>query len=86
MKEGTKWSDDEALTADDVVYSYESYMAQDESGLLKVGDQDISVKKVDDTTVEFVLPSVVASMPENISNVTLLPKHIFDGQDLWTWT
>ena len=81
LKADTKWSDGEPLTADDVVYTFETYMAQDESGMLKVNDKNVEVKKVDDTTVEFKLPSVAASMPENISNVSLLPKHVFEGKD-----
>ena len=81
LKDGLKWSDDQPLTADDVVYTFETYMAQDESGSMKVNDKNVEVKKVDDTTVEFKLPSVAASMPENISNVSLLPKHVFEGKD-----
>ena len=77
LKDGLKWSDDQPLTADDVVYTFEEYMKQDPAGILKVGDQNIEVKKVDDTTIEFKLPSVAASMPENISNVYILPKHVF---------
>lgn len=81
LKADTKWSDGEALTADDVVFSFETYMEQDSSGMFKVDGKDVQVAKTDDTTVTFTLPSVVASMPENISGISLLPKHIFDGKD-----
>ena len=81
LKDGLKWSDDQPLTADDVLFTFETFMAQDESGSMKVNDKNVEVKKVDDTTVEFKLPSVAASMPENISNVTLLAKHVFEGKD-----
>lgn len=81
LKADAKWSDGEALTADDVVFTFESYIKQDTSGMLKVDDKDVEVAKVDDTTVEFKLPSPVANMPENISNVSLLAKHVFEGKD-----
>lgn len=77
LKPDTKWSDDEALTADDVVFTFETYAAQDTTGSF----EGVTFNKVDDTTVEFVLPSVMASFPETVSSVNMLPKHIFEGKD-----
>lgn len=81
LKADAKWSDGKVLTADDVVFTYETYMNMDESGMLAVDGKNIEVAKVDDTTVEFKLPSIVASMPENVASVTMIPKHVFEGKD-----
>lgn len=79
LKEGLKWSDGEALTADDIVYTYDSINAQGQN--LYVDNQPIKVEKVDDTTVTFTLPSVCASAFELLSSeVSILPKHIFEGR------
>ncbi len=77
VKSETKWSDGEALTADDVVFTFETYAAQDTTGSF----DGVAFNKVDDTTVEFVLSSAMASFPETISDVNLLPKHVFEGRD-----
>lgn len=81
LKADTKWSDGEALTADDILFTFETYIAQDTSDAFVIDGTAVTINKVDDTTVEFVLPSAVASFPETVSDVTLLPKHIFEGKD-----
>lgn len=77
LKENTKWSDGQALTADDVIFTFETYVAQNTTGSF----EGVTFNKVDDTTVEFVLPSPIASFPETVSGVNLLPKHVFEGKD-----
>src|SRR5699024_4864401 len=43
--------------------------------------EGVTFNKVDDSTVEFVLPSAIASFPETVAGVNLLPKHVFEGKD-----
>ena len=81
LKADAKWSDGEALTADDVVFTFAEYMKQDTSKSFVVDGQEVAINKLDDTTVSFVLPSAVASFPETVSDVNLLPKHVFEGKD-----
>ena len=77
LKDGLLWSDGEALTADDIVYSYESTNAT--NGNLFVDEQPIAVEKIDDLTVQFTLPAVCASAFELLSSeVSIIPKHIFE--------
>lgn len=79
IKDGLKWSDGEALTADDIVYSYECINAESEN--IYVAGEPITVEKIDDLTIKFTLPSVCASAFELLSSeVSILPKHIFDGR------
>ena len=80
LKEGLKWSDGEALTADDIVFTYEKINSSTKN--LYVGDEPIQLEKVDDTTVLFKLPSVSASAMEMLSDeVSIIPKHIFEGKE-----
>lgn len=77
LREGLLWSDGEALTADDIVYSYDSTNATNAN--LYVDEQPIKVEKVDDLTVTFTLPAVCASAFELLSSeVSIIPKHIFE--------
>ena len=75
LKKGLKWSDGEALTADDIVFTYDKINATTQN--LFVDDKPIELEKVDDTTVLFKLPSVSASAMEMLSDeVSIIPKHI----------
>ena len=76
LKNGLKWSDGEALTADDVVFTYNAQM---ENGTaLQVNGQNITVTKVDDQTIEFGLPAISANFTEVLAaEHFILPEHIF---------
>lgn len=79
LNPNAKWSDGEVLDADDVVFTFEQYAEQmdSEGGVFKTAE----FKKVDDTTVEFVLAEAAATFPEDVSGVYLLPQHVFEGKD-----
>lgn len=78
LRSDLKWSDGQPLTADDVVFTYDSVNAENQN--MYIDGKPIAVKKVDDLTVTFTLPSVSASSTELISSETsILPKHIFEG-------
>lgn len=79
IKSGLKWSDGHEMTIDDVLFSFETYMAN--SSALSVGGENAAVNKIDDTTLEFVLPGALASFPESVADVPMLAKHMFEGKD-----
>ena len=79
LKEGLLWSDGEALTADDIVYSYDSVNSV--NGNLYVDEQPIKVEAIDELTVQFTLPAVCASAFELLSSeVSIVPKHVFEAK------
>ncbi|MEZ4637678.1 MAG: ABC transporter substrate-binding protein [Caldilineaceae bacterium] len=60
LREGTKWSDGEPFTADDIVFWYEATVADEGyaathpvGGWLIAGDEPVVVEKIDDYTVVF---------------------------------
>ena len=77
IKSDLKWSDGHEMTIDDVLFSFETYMK--ESTALSVNGENCTVNKIDDTTLEFVLPGALASFPESVADVPMLAKHIFEG-------
>ena len=79
LKEGLKWSDGEPLSADDIVFTFNSI--NDMKQNLYVGGEPIKVEKVDDTTVTFTLAEPSASVVELLSAETfIIPKHVFEGK------
>lgn len=80
LREDVKWSDGEAFTAEDVVFTYEQKVKKENGNAdqLWVGDEPITVEQVDDYTVKFVLPSASAAALQNIVTETfIIPQHVF---------
>jgi peptide/nickel transport system substrate-binding protein len=88
--EGAKWSDGQPFTADDVLFTWEGYVADPQvnsprklDAWPKDGDKTTTVEKVDDFTVKFVFPvekpmGVFYLM--NDENFIVEPAHILKSQ------
>ena len=79
----TKWHDGEPCTADDVVWSFD-FIKQ--YGFSADSFADATVTVVDPLTVQFTLTKPDAALLYNLSyyGATILPKHLYDGQDYQT--
>lgn len=83
LKDNLKWHDNTPLTADDIVFTVqtildEAQVAKDRGNFV-IGDSEIIVNKIDDKTVEFVLPQVTTSIENVIGSIRPIPKHIYEG-------
>lgn len=79
LKSGLKWSDGEPFTADDVIFTYDTYNKL--SPALYIDGKPIPMEKKDDLTVLFKLPAPSASVVEMLSaEIYMAPKHIFEGK------
>lgn len=78
LKDNLKWHDGMPLTADDVVFTYQSIQNPDAKSPLAGSWQGIKVKKIDAKTVQFTLPSILSAFPYSMTN-GIVPKHILDG-------
>lgn len=80
LKENLVWSDGEALNADDVIFTYQQ-KADKKNGnadTLWIGDKPIQFEKIDDLTMDFILPEPSASALNSIATETyIMPEHIY---------
>ena len=83
---GVLWQDGQELTAEDVVYTFET-IQNSESDIAPFrprfmqGDEPIKFEAADDYTVVATLNAPNASFFTDIS-VPIVPKHVLEGQDL----
>lgn len=88
LRPGLKWSDGHPLTADDVVFTFRDIVANpevptDSKESIQIGadKQFPEVRKLDDRTVEFILPEPFAPFLRGTSTpdgVLIQPKHILE--------
>lgn len=83
LRHGLRFSDGQPFTADDVVFSFHLYLDEKihspQRDLLVVGGKPISVKKVDDYTVQFQLTEPYAAAERIFDGLAILPKHILEN-------
>ncbi len=79
LNDKATWSDGEPITADDVLFKIDYSLASSgRSSLATVNGQDVQITKIDDKTVEFVLPEAFANFKNALGDTLLLPGHAFD--------
>lgn len=94
LREGVEWSDGETFDADDVVFTVNLALTNDEISSREASTiraQVASVEKVDDLTVRFTLNNpnprfVVENFGVRIfGSFLIMPEHIWNGQDAATF-
>lgn len=77
LRDGLKWSDGEALTADDVVFTYDYIKKFPALDFISVSAQLASVEKIDDRTVKFNLNEPNSLIANTIVGMPIVPEHIW---------
>ncbi len=75
IRQGVLWHDNNPVTADDVVFTYQLAKNPDVKAQLLNGMRGIGVEKVDDYTVRFTLPNAHSTFPEMLT-LGVLPQHL----------
>lgn len=86
LRDDVTWSDGEKFTADDVVFTYEEMEKEENLGWaypqLVYPEGTVKIEKVDDYTVSFTFPFATPTAIEMLSQVFIMPEHIYkDVQD-----
>jgi peptide/nickel transport system substrate-binding protein len=79
LRRGVRFSDGQSFDANDVLFSFEVYLDEKlhspQRDLLVVGDVPITVRKLDNYTVEFRLAKPYAAAERLFDGVAMLPRH-----------
>ncbi|MCC6891371.1 MAG: ABC transporter substrate-binding protein [Anaerolineae bacterium] len=95
IREGVKWSDGVPYSADDVVFTFQTLLDDETVTLNEAANTQQwveSIEKVDDLTVQFNLKAPNPRFQLDYFSVriwgnnNILPKHVFEGQDPFTFT
>lgn len=76
LKKGLKWQDGQPLTADDVVFTFQSIKDQEFKSPLLISVKGIEIEKIDELTVKLTLPQ---PYPDFLDVLTfgILPSHVW---------
>ena len=75
LQKDLKWSDGEALTADDVLFTANLIQDYKAKSVLRSNLSNATIKKIDKDTLRFELPSAYAAFANNL-DFPILPEHI----------
>jgi peptide/nickel transport system substrate-binding protein len=72
------WHDGTKMTADDVVFTVQSMKNPEVRSVMRNNWKDVTVKKADELTVQFVLPAPYATFPHALT-FSILPQHLLSS-------
>lgn len=82
LKDGMTWHDGEPITADDVVFTMEVLVDENQtvpySSYGYVNDEAVVAEKIDDLTVKLSLGSSSSGFLGGLSQVYCIPKHVYE--------
>lgn len=81
LREDAKWHDGDRLDANDVIFTVGLMKAQTVRSIMMASWQGVAVRKVDNSTVQFILPASYAAFPHALT-FAILPEHILKSADL----
>jgi len=83
LRRGIKFSDGSPFTAADVVFSFQLYLDEKlhspQRDLLVLDDKPVSVKKIDDYSVEFDLPKPYGPAERIFDGLAIMPRHLLEA-------
>lgn len=80
LRKDVHWHDGQRLDADDVVFTVGLMKAQTVRSVMMASWQGVAVRKLDDYTIQFLLPASYAAFPQALT-FAVLPEHILKNAD-----
>ena len=82
LRHGLRFSDGQPLDADDVVFSFTTYLDESvhspQRDLLIIGGKPVKLKRIDPDTVVFELAKPYAAAERLFDSVAILPRHLLE--------
>ncbi len=85
LKQGLTWQDGAQLTSDDVIFTVDSIQNPDANSPLYRAWQGVTASRVSELEVQFTLATPYAFFGDTLSNLYILPKHIFADTPPGNW-
>lgn len=85
LKPDLHWQDGAQLTSDDVIFTVDSIQNPDAQSPLAANWQGITASRVSELELKFSLPTPYAFFADNLKNLYVIPKHIFDNVPPGNW-
>jgi microcin C transport system substrate-binding protein len=87
LREGAKWHDGVAITADDVVFTYEKLITEGDPFYQQYYESVADAEKIDDRTVRFNFSGETNNeLPLIMGQIQILPKHYWEDKDFGSVT
>lgn len=77
LKEGLKWSDDEKITSDDVIFTFDTIINPESRSPFAANFDGATVSRISELEVEFSIPSSYIFFEHTLRELRVIPKHIF---------
>lgn len=78
LKDNAHWHDGRPVTADDVVFTFDTLQHPDSSSTLTSVWHGVKVEKISKFALSIKLPNAFAPFLESLSSVGIIPKHILE--------
>jgi len=85
LKQGLTWTDGSQLTSDDVVFTVQSIQNPDANSPLYQSWQGVTATRVSELEVQFTLANPYTFFNDTLSNLYILPKHLFASTPPGNW-
>ena len=83
LKKDLKWHDGKAITANDLVFTFNTIMDKKQGSHLRnkfmAASGEVKIEKVDDLTVKFILPEIQVAFLDKIGGIRMIPEHVYKG-------
>lgn len=85
LKENIFWSDGEKITSDDVIFTVQKIQDAENFSPLFGSWQGIAANRLSELEIQFNIANPYAFFAENLSNLYIIPKHIFADVPFANW-
>ncbi len=79
LKPDLKWSDEEPLTSDDVIFTLQTIQAAETGSPLAASWQGVSIERISERSLAITTRTPYAFFLDNLKNFKIAPRHIFQA-------